>query len=279
MIICKNRQKNRQNNPKNLTRQKTAQTKKNRQFGGKNRQSGNPAYNKFELKKSLLVPYLKFCSKTKQFQLCVLILYKYRMSSKLVFNVPCPNNTPDPSQAASLTSCVTSYILGLIQPSQTQTFGGFKWNLYTRKFPTGGSYSYPHSDFEFNEKGVSYTNYYWLKVYLECYPENEDLKNWECTAQCQIHLVQSSQEIPSTVRPTRPQPSIILLNQLLPNRALTFSRYIHCQYVDDFYRREQPDLGRCLQTSILFCCDLEKCNLNKCVNEFNVTITDLIVKC
>uniref|UniRef100_A0A8D8SMW2 Uncharacterized protein n=1 Tax=Cacopsylla melanoneura TaxID=428564 RepID=A0A8D8SMW2_9HEMI len=201
------------------------------------------------------------------------------MSSKLVFNVPCPNNIPDPSQAASLTSCVTSYILGLIQPSQTQTFGGFKWNLYTRKFPTGGSYSYPHSDFEFNEKGVSYTNYYWLKVYLECYPENEDLKNWECTAHCQIHLVQSSQEIPSTVRPTRPQPSIILLNQLLPNRALTFSRYIHCQYVDDFYRREQPDLGRCLQTSILFCCDLEKCNLNKCVNEFNVTITDLIVKC
>uniref|UniRef100_A0A8D8ZSF6 MATH domain-containing protein n=1 Tax=Cacopsylla melanoneura TaxID=428564 RepID=A0A8D8ZSF6_9HEMI len=200
------------------------------------------------------------------------------MSSKLVFNVPCPNNIPDPSQAASLTSCVTSYILGLIQPSQTQTFGGFNWNLYTRKFPTGGSYSYSRYDSHSRSEIISYyTNYYLLKVYLECNPEDEDLIDWECTTDCQIHLVQSSFQVGSR-HPNNKNMSI-MQNQLLPYKSLTFSGRNACQYVDDFYRREQPDLGRCLQTSILFCCDLEKCNLNKCVNEFNVTITDLIVKC
>uniref|UniRef100_A0A8D8WRJ2 Uncharacterized protein n=1 Tax=Cacopsylla melanoneura TaxID=428564 RepID=A0A8D8WRJ2_9HEMI len=198
------------------------------------------------------------------------------MSSKLVFNVPCPNNRPN--DCWEVEPPYYAIERGRTPPPcETQTFGGFKWNLYTRKFPTGGSYSYPHSDFEFNEKGVSYTNYYWLKVYLECYPENEDLKNWECTAHCQIHLVQSSFQVGS--RHPNDKNMSIIQKQLLPYKSLTFSGRNACQYVDDFYRREQPDLGRCLQTSILFCCDLEKCNLNKCVNEFNVTITDLIVKC
>uniref|UniRef100_A0A8D8T353 MATH domain-containing protein n=1 Tax=Cacopsylla melanoneura TaxID=428564 RepID=A0A8D8T353_9HEMI len=164
------------------------------------------------------------------------------MSSKLVFKVPCPKNARAP-------------------PCEPQIFGGFKWNLYIRKFPIGGSYS--------EGKGIS--NYYSLKLYLECNPVDEDLTDWKCTTQCQIIFDESIYK--ETFNPVPNVLKTLRQNQLLPYKSLTFSVQNKCLYVNDFFFEEMYEGGR-WDSPI---CGISRCFCIECFHVFEVTFKNVVI--
>uniref|UniRef100_A0A8D8YHT5 Uncharacterized protein n=1 Tax=Cacopsylla melanoneura TaxID=428564 RepID=A0A8D8YHT5_9HEMI len=168
------------------------------------------------------------------------------MSSKLVFKVPCPKNARAP-------------------PCEPQIFGGFKWNLYIRKFRNGGKI---YSD------GTIIPTYQ-HKLYLECTPVDEDLTDWKCTTQCQIIFDESIYK--ETFNPVPNVLKTLRQNQLLPYKSLTFSVHNNCQYVDDFFLEELYTGGCWDSGNVYAICGLFGCVCFQCFHIFEVTFKNVVI--